>query len=79
MIISKQVPIHDKITKHKAGFVVENEQEAADAIARIFALSDEEYLQVAMNARHCYEQEFHPDVVRPQLIALYKEASATNL
>ncbi len=77
VIISKQVPIHNKIAKHKAGFVVENEQEAAEAIARIFALSDEEYLQLAMNARHCYEKEFHPDVVKPQLIALYKEASAT--
>jgi glycosyltransferase involved in cell wall biosynthesis len=78
VIISKQVPINDRILQHKAGYVVNDPQEAADALSALFALSDEEYIQMAYNARHCYETEFHPDVIRPQLRNLYLEASKLN-
>jgi len=74
VIVSKQVPIQDKIAKHKAGFVVSNPQEAADALAAIFALSPDKYLEMALNARRCYEQEFHPTVIKPQLIDLYTKS-----
>jgi glycosyltransferase involved in cell wall biosynthesis len=75
VIISSHVPIHDKITAHQAGFVVNNPEEAAQALAVIFALTPSEYLSMAMNARHCYEQEFHPDVIKPQLIQLYEKTA----
>ena len=74
VIVSKQVPIQDKIAKHNAGFVVSNPQEAAAALATIFALSPEKYLEMALNARRCYEQEFHPAVIKPQLINLYTKS-----
>ena len=74
VIVSRQVPIHDKISKHNAGFVVDNPQEAADALTTLFALSPEKYLEMAMNARRCYEQEFHPTVIKPQLIDLYTKS-----
>lgn len=73
VIISKQIPIHNKITSYRAGFSVNNLQEAALALARIFALSTEEYREMAMNARRCYEEEFHPEVIKPQLVHLYKK------
>ena len=78
VIISSQVPIHDKITKHGAGYVVNNPQEAADALAAIFALSPDKYLEMAMSARRCYEQEFHPEVIKPQLINLYTKSFRDN-
>lgn len=73
VIISNNVPIHDKIVAHQAGYAVSNPKEAAEALKAIFNLPEEEYLQMARNARKCYEHEFHPDVIKPQLIALYDE------
>jgi glycosyltransferase involved in cell wall biosynthesis len=75
VIISTQVPIHSKITAHQAGFAVSTPEEAAQALATIFALSSSEYSAMALNARRCYEQEFHPDVIKPQLIQLYKKTA----
>jgi glycosyltransferase involved in cell wall biosynthesis len=77
VIISAHVPIHDKITAHQAGFVVNSPEEAAQALDAIFALTPSEYLIMAMNARRCYEQEFHPDVIKPQLIKLYEKAASS--
>lgn len=75
IITSTQVPIHSKITAHKAGFAVSTPEEAAQALATIFAFTPSEYLTMAMNARRCYEQEFHPDVIKPQLITLYNKTA----
>jgi glycosyltransferase involved in cell wall biosynthesis len=75
VITSTQVPIHGKITAHKAGFAVSTPEEAAQALATIFAFTPSEYLTMAMNARRCYEQEFHPDVIKPQLIKLYEKTA----
>lgn len=78
VITSTQVPIHGKITTHKAGFAVSTPEEAAQALATIFAFTPSEYLTMAMNARRCYEQEFHPDVVKPQLIKLYEKTALSS-
>jgi glycosyltransferase involved in cell wall biosynthesis len=75
VITSTQVPIHGKITAYKAGFAVSTPEEAAKALATIFALTPDEYQAMAMNARQCYEQEFHPDVIKPQLIKLYEKTA----
>ncbi|TGD78751.1 glycosyltransferase family 4 protein [Hymenobacter wooponensis] len=74
VIISTQVPIHDKVTAYNAGFAVTSPEEAAQALDKIFSLSQTEYATMAENARRCYEQEFHPDVIKPQLIGLYEKA-----
>jgi len=71
VIISKQIPIHDKILDYKAGIVVNNPQQTSEALYKIFALSPSEYIEMANNARHCYEHEFHPTVIKPQLMKLY--------
>lgn len=76
VIVSKQVPTSDVIRDYKAGIVVDSLTEIADAIAVIFALSDQEYLQMARNARRCYEEQFHPDVIRPKLLDLYQRAAS---
>ena len=75
VIVSKQVPTSDKIAEYKAGFVVDNPEETAMALSKIFSLSVDEYLQMALNARRCYEEQFHPDVIRPQLLDLFNKAS----
>jgi glycosyltransferase involved in cell wall biosynthesis len=74
VIISNEVPIHSKITAYNAGFSVSSPEEAAQALDKIFSLSSAEYVTMAENARRCYEQEFHPDVIKPQLINLYEKA-----
>lgn len=79
VIISKQIPICDKITAHNAGYVVSNPVEAAQALKKIFTLSTSEYNQMAANARECYEKEFHPDVIKPQLISLYLKTFDTEI
>jgi glycosyltransferase involved in cell wall biosynthesis len=76
VIVSKQVPTSDLINTYKAGIVVNTTQEIADAIAIIFALSEEEYLQMAQNARRCYIEQFHPNVIKPKLFDLYKQAAS---
>jgi glycosyltransferase involved in cell wall biosynthesis len=78
VITSTQVPIHGKITAHKAGFAVSTPEEAAQALATIFALTPAKYLEMAMNARRCYEQEFHPEVIKPQLIELYEKTASSS-
>jgi glycosyltransferase involved in cell wall biosynthesis len=75
VVTSTQVPIHGKIVAHQAGFAVNNAEEAAEALAKIFALSSDEYITMAHNARRCYEQEFHPDIIKPQLVELYEKAA----
>ncbi|WP_022821732.1 glycosyltransferase family 4 protein [Hymenobacter norwichensis] len=79
VVVSTQVPIHDKIVAHKAGFAVHNADEAAQALTKLFALSPAEYLAMAHNARRCYEQEFHPDVIKPQLVGMYEKAAGVAL
>jgi len=74
VIVSKQVPTSDKIAAYKAGFVVDDPEDTAIALSKIFTLSEEEYLQMALNARRCYEEQFHPDVIRPQLLELFNRA-----
>lgn len=75
VIVSKQVPTSDKITDYKAGFVIDSPEDTAIALATIFALSADEYLQMALNARRCYEEQFHPDVIRPQLLELFNKVA----
>ena len=74
VIITDQVPIYDKVLKYNAGFVARNAEEASRQLSRVFSMSAAEYETMARNARRCYEKEFHPDVIKPQLIDLYKEA-----
>jgi glycosyltransferase involved in cell wall biosynthesis len=76
VIISTQVPTSDLINTYKAGIVVNSTEEIAEAIAIIFALSEEAYLQMAQNARRCYLEQFHPDVIKPKLLDLYKMAAS---
>ncbi len=76
VIVSRQVPTSEVINKYKAGIVVDSTEEIANAIETVFALSEEEYLQMAKNARRCYEEQFHPDVVKPKLIELYSKAAS---
>ena len=78
VILSKQIPIGDKVLKHNAGFIVKDAEEAATALEKIFSLSPDEYSEMALNARRCYEQEFHPAMIKPQLIKLYKIASRST-
>lgn len=78
VIVSKQVPTSDIIATYKAGIVVDSPEEIANAIATIFELSEEEYLQMARNARRCYVEQFHPDVIRPQLFGLYSLAASVS-
>lgn len=76
VIVSRQVPTSDIINNYKAGIVVDSTEEIASAIATIFALTDEQYIQMARNARRCYEEQFHPDVIRPKLFDLYYKAAS---
>jgi glycosyltransferase involved in cell wall biosynthesis len=76
VIVSKQVPTSDLINTYKAGMVVNSTEEIAEAIAVIFALTEEEYVQMANNARRCYLEQFHPDVIKPKLFDLYTLAAS---
>ncbi len=78
VIVSKQVPISDKILKHKAGFVVDSPEDASDALVEIFGLPSSGYDEMSRNARQCYEEEFHPTVIKPQLIELYLKCLKGN-
>ncbi|SKB82329.1 glycosyltransferase family 4 protein [Daejeonella lutea] len=75
VIVSEGIPIGETIEKYNAGYVVENTQEAAEALHKIFTMPTEEYLQMANNARRCYLQEFHSTVIKPKLISLYTLAA----
>ena len=75
VIVSSQIPISDKILQYNAGFVIDSDEDVANALSAIFSLSQEEYSQMALSARRCYEEEFHPDVIRPKLINLYETAA----
>ncbi|QJX45631.1 glycosyltransferase [Hymenobacter taeanensis] len=79
VVISTQVPIHSKIRAYGAGFAVSSPEEAAQALDTLFSLPPTEYVAMAENARRCYEQEFHPDVIKPQLINLYKKALSQSV
>ena len=81
VIVSKQVPIHDIISTYKGGISVDSPEEAAKALALIFNLSEDDYQKMALNARRCYETEFHPTVIKPQLISMYEKTFqlATNI
>lgn len=76
VIVSRQVPTSDVIKDYQAGIVVDTPDEIANAIAAIFSLSEEDYLQMAQNARRCYEEQFHPDVIKPKLFELYIKTAA---
>ena len=78
VIVSREVPTSNKIRDYSAGFVIDSPEDTAKAIAAIFALSADEYQQMALNARRCYEEQFHPDVIRPQLLDLFTRASLAN-
>ena len=79
VIVSRQVPTSDIINNYKAGIVVNSTEEIASAIAAVFALTDEEYIQMARNARLCYEEQFHPDVIKPKLFELYNKAALISV
>lgn len=79
VIVSRQVPTSDVINNYKAGIVVDSTEEIASAIAAVFALTDEEYIQMARNARRCYEEQFHPDVIKPKLFELYNKAALISI
>ena len=64
IIISDKVPIKNFVKKFNAGWVVSNEKEATEALKEVYALSSEEYMQKAENARRCYEQSFHPSIIK---------------
>jgi glycosyltransferase involved in cell wall biosynthesis len=72
VIVSAGIPIAEVILKYKAGFVVHSAAEATDALSKVWAMSPHEYETMALNARRCYEQEFYPGVIKPQLIRLYE-------
>lgn len=78
VIVSRQVPTSDTIRAYKAGFVVDTADEIAEALSAVFSMTDDEYTSMANNARLCYEENFNPDVVGPQLIALYKSAASIS-
>lgn len=79
VIVSRQVPTSDVIDHYKAGIVVDSTEEIAIAMDTIFALSEKEYLQMARNARRCFEEQFHPDIIKPKLLDLYKRAAKVSL
>ncbi len=79
VIVSRQVPTSDVIDHYKAGIVVDSTEEIAIAMDTIFALSEKEYLQMARNARRCFEEQFHPDIIKPKLLDLYKRAAKLSL
>lgn len=78
VIISSQVPTHDIIREYGAGFVVDTDEEITRAMHSVVSLSDEEYQVMAFNARRCYEKEFHPSVIAPQLLALFYRVAGKN-
>jgi len=78
VIVSRQVPTSDVINNYHAGIVVDSTEEIASAITAIFELSEVEYIQMARNARRCYEEQFHPDVIRPKLLELYSKAASVE-
>ena len=78
VIVSCQVPTSDIIGAYNAGYVVETTDDIAKALSAVFALSDDEYLIMANNARRCYEENFNPGVVGPQLLELYRRAASTS-
>ncbi len=75
VIISDKVPIKDRVLEHEAGFVVSNYQEAAEALFKIYSMGPEEYARMARQARKCYEQCFHPEIIKPQLLDMYREVA----
>jgi glycosyltransferase involved in cell wall biosynthesis len=73
VIVSRQIPISDKIAQYKAGFVIDTPEETALALKTIFSLSPEEYSVMAHHARACYEKEFHAAVIKKRLADMYKK------
>ncbi|MEJ7692088.1 glycosyltransferase [Daejeonella sp.] len=72
VVVSASIPISDVINTYSAGFVVNNAPEAAEALNKIFSLSEQEYLEISANARRCYEERFNPKVIKPKLTSLYR-------
>jgi glycosyltransferase involved in cell wall biosynthesis len=72
VIISHYIPIHNYIEKYEAGFVVHNIEEASQALEKIFQLSPDAYYQMCANARRCYLENFHPDIILPLLLEMYQ-------
>lgn len=75
VIISKQIPIGDKILEYNAGFVTETKEETAIALNAIFSMSQEEYLMYCRNARRCYEEQFHSEIIKEHLIKMYRQTA----
>ena len=78
VIVSCQVPTSDIIQAYNAGYVVDTAEDIAIALSAVFALSDHDYLIMANNARRCYEENFNPGVVGPQLLELFNRAASTS-
>jgi len=76
VIVSRQVPTSDTISAYNAGYVVDTADDIANALDAVISLSDDEYLIMANNARRCYEENFNPAVVGPQLYELYRRAAS---
>jgi glycosyltransferase involved in cell wall biosynthesis len=78
VIVSRQVPTSDIIRTYQAGYVIDSSDDIAKALFEVMSLSDEEYVTMANNARRCYEENFNPGVVGPQLLELYKRAASIS-
>ncbi|MDX2302775.1 MAG: glycosyltransferase family 4 protein [Microscillaceae bacterium] len=73
VIISDKVPIYHLIRKYRAGWVVSNAEEAAEALIEVYKLDSEAYKELSYQARRCYEESFHPSIIKPELIRMYED------
>jgi glycosyltransferase involved in cell wall biosynthesis len=78
VIVSRQVPTSGIISAYKAGYVVDTVEDIAKALTAVISLSEDEYLIMANNARRCYEENFSPGFVGPQLLKLYTRAASIS-
>lgn len=71
VIISNTLPISDTVHSYNAGFVVRTTEEAVSALERLSNMSDAEYREMCLCARKCYEEVYHPKVVKKRLLEMY--------
>lgn len=79
VVISSFIPIANYVQQYKAGFVVDNVEEAANALKCIFNLSETDYEQMSQSAKQCYQENFHPNVVKPHLVNLYTSVFSNEI
>jgi len=73
VIISNHIPICEYVQNYQAGYVVENEEQAVEALIQLFSLGDRDYQDMCQASRNCYLENFHPKVVKSQFIDLFRE------